>query len=150
MKKNKLITLSILLLFIVAGCNSEYSIDNTIINYIPYSNGKIYIGSEDYLKSINDLTSSDILILDERDKKDPNIKIYNSSFIVNTDLIEEILNILLEYEEKNPSDWNRSLESMRTEWILHNASYYLNYKRERTKDVDLNNKDEDKYIKRLK
>ena len=44
-----------------------------------------------------------------------------------------------------PSEWDRSLESMRLEWFCHNASYYMNYKIDSSYEVDLNNKDEDKY-----
>lgn len=146
MKKNKIIYLSILIVIILSGCSLEKKEENTKSNYIPYSNGRVFIGKQDYLDNINNLTRKDILILDERDKKDPNIKIYNSIMITNNEEIEEILNLLLEYEEKNPSNWNRTFESMKTEWYYHNIAYYLNYKRERTKDVDLNNNDENKYI----
>lgn len=34
--------------------------------------------------------------------------------------------------------WKRSINSMRREWATHNLCYAIGYKRERTKDVDLN------------
>lgn len=34
--------------------------------------------------------------------------------------------------------WKRSLSSLKLEWAVHNALYALGYKRDHTKDVDLN------------
>ena len=57
----------------------------------------------------------------------------------------EIIDILLKYEEENPSEWERTRDSMYWEWYFHN--YYCNngVEIERTKDVDLDNNDEKTY-----
>ena len=55
--------------------------------------------------------------------------------------------ILKEIREKNrklPKNlqslvFDRSLFSLKMEWIAHNALYLIGYQRERTKDVDLDN-----------
>lgn len=114
-----------------------------------YSKGNIYIGNSKYIESLNDIKDNDILVLDERNSKDPNMKIIDSYKITNKNDMLDILNELLKYEENNPSDWNRSLISMRNEWIYHDLSYFLNYEQESSKDVDLNNADEYKYQKKL-
>ena len=43
-------------------------------------------------------------------------------------------------EERHPElyVWRRSEGSLRREWATHNLCYQMGYKRERTKDVDLN------------
>lgn len=35
--------------------------------------------------------------------------------------------------------FNRSIFSLKMEWVSHNALYFLGYQRERTKDADLDN-----------
>lgn len=55
--------------------------------------------------------------------------------------------ILKEIREKNrklPKNlqslvFDRSLFSLKMEWIAHNALYFIGYKRDHTKDVDLDN-----------
>lgn len=116
---------------------------------LEYSKGKIYIGDDAYLSSLENVEENDILVLDERKEYDPNMKIYDSYKINNIDDLEEILNVLLNYEKNNPSDWNRTLKSMRNEWLYHNVLYFINYQRDRTKDVDLNNVDEKTYVKAI-
>ena len=49
------------------------------------------------------------------------------------------------YEELYPSEWNRTIESMRLEWFVHNASHMFNYKLDHSDDVDLDNDDQLKY-----
>ena len=36
---------------------------------------------------------------------------------------DTILNLLLEYEKNDPSDWYRSFRSMKDEWLMHNFCY---------------------------
>ena len=71
--------------------------------------------------------------------------IQNSYCITNKETRNDILEIINYYEVMNPSDWDRSIESMRLEWFCHNVSYYMNYKKDCSFEVDLNNKDEKKY-----
>ena len=73
------------------------------------------------------------------------MKIYSSYRIDDRDLRNEILEVLCRYEECYPSPWDRTIESMRLEWLMHNYSYFFNHETNRTEDVDLNNKEEEYY-----
>lgn len=110
-----------------------------------YQRGIVYIGDESFLKSISNIGVNDILVLDARDDEDPNMKVYSSYLINNPNIQNEILKILIDYEEENPSLWDRSIKSMQREWYVHNLMAMLSYKKERTMDVDFNNDDEEKY-----
>jgi hypothetical protein len=132
----------------------KYKSDYTILGddseaFASYSNGLIYIGSEDYINGLENINEGDILIIDERYKEDPNMVICNSCVITDRDVRNEILEVLLEYEIQNPSDWNRSIESMRLEWLCHNMAYNLDYRVEDSCEVDLNNADEEKYDQKV-
>ena len=107
--------------------------------------GKIYIGNKQYLESIKNVTEDDILILDQRNLKNPNIRIYNSYLIDDVAIMDYVIDYLLEYEKNNPSNWNRTKVSMRREWLFHNMAYKVNVDRERTQHLDLDNADETKY-----
>ena len=154
---NKKRAIALALLLSTIGCsntkaNIQTKKDSKIEiqdNYLSYSKGKIYIGEEKYLESLDNLDYFDLLVVDERESSDPNMKIVDSHKIIsNIDMIE-VLNILKKYEEENPTNWDRSIVSMRNEWIYHNMSYYLSYETGSSKDVDLNNGDEYKYEKKL-
>ena len=123
-----------------------------------YQNGNVYIGNHKYINSIKDeIKPGDVLI--ERGYKtsdgdfDPNYKIYSSYLITDINDQEAILNILSAYNSLNPWGFERTIESMKIEWCVHNILYDVGIERDRTKDVDLNNSDEEKYslesIKRL-
>ncbi len=152
-KKITLFTSMIPLLFILKS--SDIKKDMTYIyrsnikvskGKIEYSKGTIYIGDSDYLDSQEDLGFYDVLALDERnDDKDPNIKIIDSYRFHNPEIREEIIEGLLMYEEKYPSDWNRTRKTLSREWQGHNTAHFFGLKQHRTTDVDLNNKDEDSY-----
>ena len=110
-----------------------------------YSKGNIYIGSRAFLNSLKDIQPGDILVLDQRKSNDPNMKIFASSEIRDKNIRNEILEVLCRYEECYPSDWDRTIESMRLEWLMHNLSYDFNHEQHRTYDVDLNNGDQEYY-----
>ena len=112
--------------------------------------GTVYIGNNEYLDSIDIKSDNDILVLDQRYLNDPNIKILDSYRITDPEIMEKVLDEIIEYERDNPSDWNRTVSSMKYEWIIHNLAYSLNYEIGRSKDVDLNNKDEQKYLKKIR
>lgn len=138
--------------FVLITTNSNHYIKiNRITNdnieaFAKYSNGYIYIGDKEYLNNLTNIKETDVLIEDQRsNKNDPDMIIHDSYKIVDENIMYEIINIICDYEELNPSNWNRSKQSMKSEWLAHNLSYYLNYKRNRTADVDLNNNDEEKY-----
>ena len=116
--------------------------------YATYNSKDIYIVGKDLAKELND--NNNIYIIDDRCDKDPDMSICNSYMFKNTEDINNILNLLLEYEKNNPSEWNRSFKSMKSEWIIHNICYYLNIQKGRTRQVDFNNSDEETYLDYLK
>ena len=151
--KRKLLAFSTALILATTYASTDYIYhpNYEIINEEPrgpfgcYSCGYIYIGSKSYLKSLTNITENDILVEDQRyNREDPNMKIYSSYKIQDKELRNEILEVLCEYEECYPSPWNRTIESMRLEWLMHNISYFFNHEQKRTQDVDLDN-DEEKY-----
>ena len=109
---------------------------------IEYQYGTIYIGDEEYLNSIDSLKKNDLLVLDSRSDTDPDLKVIDAYKIDDPIIRDEILECLLFYEEIFPTDWERSLNSMRREWYVHHTLYVLGYQVDRTKDVDFNNNDE--------
>lgn len=142
--------MALLLLTTSLACTNKNVNNNDIEKSKEYNIGNIYIGNQEYIDNLDNIKENDFIVLDERDAQDPNIKIYNSYRIVSFDQMDIILNEIMNYEKNDPSNWNRSLKSMKLEWFYHNMSYYLDYKIERTKDVDLNNADENTYyIKKL-
>ena len=71
-----------------------------------------------------------------------NINIKNSYKVTSRERMKVILNIIKEYVEdygegiENPFD-HSSIKSMIREWVAHNNLYKLGYKKQQTKDVDL-------------
>lgn len=157
-KRNKLVLLALLTsLTFFATREREYEPDYEIVaeesddNPVArYSKGNIYIGTQDYIDYIKPyVNEGDILIIDFSATDDPNFKILDSYLIEDRDLMTEILEVIIAYSDLHPSDWNRSLESMRNEYIIHNILYNFNYEIDRTSSVDLNNADEEKYDSKL-
>ncbi len=105
-----------------------------------YNDKKIYIGH--YADRTDE---SNIYIIDERGLRDSDLKICDSYKIVSIKEMKGIIDILCEYENNYPSNWNRSKESMLLEWVAHNLCYYLDIEAHRSGDVDLNNADELNY-----
>lgn len=130
----------------------KYEPEYEIINedaYAKYRNGYIYIGDKAYLDSV-DAKENDICILDDRCSTEPNMKIYNSYRITDKDVRNDILCVMLEYDKMMHSDnWNRSIESMRLEWLVHNVCYDLDIETDRTVDVDFTFDEEEKYDKEV-
>lgn len=112
-----------------------------------YSKGNIYIGTRTYLSSLmGKINPGDVLIeqgykVDEG-YNDPNYKIYSSHLITDREDRNDILNVLSIYNKSIPWNFNRTLESMRIEWTVHNLLYELGIEQDRTNEVDLNNGDE--------
>jgi len=137
----------------------NYVITEDDVAFGEYSNGKVYIGPTKYINSISHLANeNDILImLGYEHKKDGTISpvatIISSYRIRNMNERYEILSLLDYYKVLNETEWERSLETMRVEWTLHNILYDLHVERDRTKNVDLDNSSEElydnKFIKRL-
>ena len=140
------------LLFVISSSNfNKKSKDHFRINTritkskIEYNSGTIYIGDEEYLKTIKEIGIYDVLVQDDRNAKDPNLRIYDSYRIVDPDIREEIIEGLLLYEKEYPTRWNRTKNSLIREWAALNLMYRVGYKQGRTTDVDLNNADEVTY-----
>lgn len=91
-------------------------------------------------------SSNCIKVIDSRNDGDPDMKIVDSYSINDLREMRNILMVLKKYESDFPSNWNRSILSMEYEWILHNICYRFGYERISTKDVDLNNNDENRLI----
>lgn len=128
---------------------SKYNVIDNGDAYAEYSDGLVYIGDDKFLEKVK-CCEKDILICDQRDSDvDPDMIVYDSCLIDDKEKRNEILEILCEYEKCNPSNWNRSIESMRLEWFMHNLGYYFNVNKERTAHVDLDNDDEKKYDNKL-
>lgn len=110
-----------------------------------YRNGKVYIGSKNYIYSIIDENTNNVYIIDSRKDSNPDMLICNSFKINNANDINDILELLIEYENIYPSNWDRTIESMKKEWQLHNFLYNLGLYESSTESVDLDNEDEDYY-----
>ena len=104
--------------------------------FASYNDGLVYIGNQEFLDNIQEVHEHDVLVLDERNKLDKNVKIYSSYKINDKDTRNDIICVICEYDNMYPSDWNRSIETMRLEWFVHNLLYNLHYQVDRTKDVD--------------
>lgn len=151
--KAKIIFTSILLVLIISHLQDyEYNPDYEILDngqaYACYRDGNIYIGDEEYLESI-DCNPEDVLVCDKRDCSDSNFKIYDSYRITDKESRNDIIEVLLKYEEEHPTDWERTKESMRLEWYIHNISHDLNFALSNTSDVDLDNDDEKVYDSKI-
>ena len=157
-KQRKKILFTSILLFVISFYHEdyEYHADYEIISeeddslaYAKYRDGLIYIGDREFLSCI-DCQKGDILIEDQRySLLDPNMKIYSSYEIVDKESRNDIIEVIQEYEKKYPSTWNRTKDSMRLEWFLHNIFYDFGYQRNRTTNVDLDNEDEEVYSHKI-
>lgn len=149
-KRKIIILLSIYLALLLSPKVKSDSKNNEIIHennysYINYDDKKIIIVNKDYFDYVYDKESNNIYIIDYRNNKNSNFEIVESYKISNKSEMEEIINMLLEYEKENPSNWNRSFNSMLNEWQIHNICHYFGYDIESTEHVDLDNNDENKY-----
>lgn len=124
----------------------EITSETDNVRIFNYSLGRVYIGDSYNIRKLSDeVNESDILIVDLRSLEDSDMQVLSSYKVKNIDIINEILEIMLFYESTDPTNWNRTISSMRNEWEMHNYSYFFHYDENRTRDVDLNNADEDKY-----
>ncbi len=117
---------------------------------ITYSGGTIYIGSKKYIESLGEVGPGDVLVIDERRSEDPNLKVLDSYKIIRPSVRNEIIDALLYYEDKYPTNWDRTKPSMVNEWDAHNWMRYFGIREERTTDTDFNNADEKQYTLRIK
>lgn len=153
LKKNIILLGVVIALGTLYCSETEYQPDYEILEedddaYAKYEDGKIYIGSEDYIDSLKP-NNGDILVIDQRSTSDPNMKVRSSFEIHDKNKRNTIIEVLQEYEKEHPSNWNRTTETMRLEWFIHNLCYENNYETERAQDVDLNNQDEEVYKSKI-
>lgn len=85
------------------------------------------------------------VVIDYRNHPDANMQVRNSHKATYEAERQCVISILADYEERDPSLWERSVLSMKNEWFWHNSAYEADYESERAKHVDLNNKDEENY-----
>lgn len=130
--------------------NNKIEIEEYDTTY-SYKRGNIYFCSSDMEieKISKTCDETDIIVFDESNDIDPNMKIINSYKIKDPNEMIEILEIIQTYCSSHNTEWNRSVESMYNEWQIHNICSNLNIKTKRTNDVDLNNKDEEFYKSKI-
>ena len=131
--------------------NVDLTDDKTYSVCGTYSRGKVYM-----CNSIHDVEcaslvcdENDVIVVDQTEFTDPNIKIVSSYKIKDKEEMIQILNIIKDYCENKKSNWNRSITSMQNEWIVHNICSNMSIKRDHTDDVDLNNSDENLYNSKI-
>lgn len=108
--------------------------------------GDIYISDESTINQLIENGLDGIFIVDYRNMKDPTMTIMSSYDITSTEKMKAILALLEHYEKERPSKWERTEESMLTEWRFHNFLHTFNYHLSQTESVDFNNDDEDDYL----
>ncbi|MGN1337737.1 MAG: hypothetical protein ACI4WW_04600 [Candidatus Coprovivens sp.] len=120
--------------------NQEYNDD--MVPFGSYRYGDVYIIKEDELNKVKKIvTVNDIIVVDARYRNNPDMIVINSSYIWDKDVIDDVLHILLEYENMFPSQWDRNIESLRNEWIMHNIAYKLGINTSDTLSADLDNEE---------
>lgn len=158
-KRVKIVITSITLAFLLfAHCKTDYEyvpryaiVENSEEYFwrAKYRFGYVYIITDKEDIDKLSLEDKDVVILDDRSAPDPNVRVFSSYKITDKLARNDIIEILDEYERMFPSDWDRTVESMRLEWYVHNLLYDLYYQRDRTENVDFNNEDEDDYRKHV-
>lgn len=125
-------------------CPYDSDTDFTISSPYYYSDGNIF-----FVNSISEIPinhKNDIYVIDERHVDDSNMKVVNSHVILSLKKQREIIMELIKYNETSGDfDWQRTIDSMEYEWLIHNISYYLGILPGRAGDVDFNNNDEKIY-----
>lgn len=105
--------------------------------------GNVFIGSKREMEKLINQGIEGIFVIDERNDKDPNIQIIDSYNIRDRRTMYDVLTIIKQYDDEHPSKWSRTIKSMINEWIMHNLCYATDFYICNSKDVDLNNADEE-------
>ena len=118
-----------------------------------YNKGKGYVyivPEEDATSIMENKEDNVVVIVDKRvgssSNYDPNMQIIDSHKIGSKTQQREISQMMLDYNEANPVTpaWSRTIDSLVTEWQIHNTVYNLGLFRENTADCDFNSGDEGK------
>lgn len=143
----------IILLSLLHAKRKKSNVENYYIGEVStdmcysYKEGNVYICNSliEGMELRNICNESDVIVVDQSDFADPNMKILSSYKITDVENMKEILEIIKEYCASRETMWDRSIESMQNEWIVHNMCSFLSIKNSSTDDVDLNNGDEKFY-----
>ena len=129
--------------------NPEYTINQSYTQNDPETPFATYKDNDIYIGSLHTITKSrgfgcddDVYVVDQRKKSDPNMCVIDSYKISKKEDMEAVIEVLQDYNDLYPSDWERTTESMLNEWEIHNICKSLNIKPDSTESVDLNNGDE--------
>lgn len=105
--------------------------------------GKLCVVSDKVDRAAQTMGENDYFALDRRTGvSDPEFVVYDSYRADTDGVIRALCGLLLEHEAAHPTDWDRSLESMVSEWKMHNLAYLMGYKVGHSQHVNLNNGDE--------
>lgn len=130
------------------GYNNQFEIGSEE-PFGTYRNGNVYIGDSEFIDRILDDSTDDVYVVDLRSNENPRIIVSNSYEFRNKDEMNDILELLQEYEIRYPTAWERSMGSMMNEWCVHNILYDFSFERSHTKHVDFDNMDEELYNSKL-
>ena len=130
--------------------SSNYEQNSPIEPFAHLEIGDVYIGRIEKIRKLDRKTRREnIIIIDERHLEDPNMRVQDSYKIKNVEDIASVVAVIQEYNNKYPSNWNRTSLSLINEWEVHNICSDLSFMPSHTDDVDLNNGDEYLYNSKL-
>ena len=127
--------------------NPHYRVADGKPYYATYSNGRVFIGDPTYLESIkSEITPQDIIVVDNRkDPTDPNMEVKTEEPIYDKEIREEIIELIQIYSYYRPSDWKRTISSMRLEWFSYNITFFLKHNLDFDANIEFKNSNEQKY-----
>ena len=108
--------------------------------YAKYLDYNLYFGDREYL-SLYSYDENNICIVDGRNCENPNFEICDSYRISNEEDMINIISVIVNYANVYTSDWDRTAEGMRIEWIVHNMAYNLGILKDNSGSVDFDNRD---------
>ena len=102
--------------------NDELVDDTSYILYDSYEKGNVYIcDSLSSVKKVYEVCDEcDVVIVDQLHFSDPNMRIVSSYKITDKKDMVEILQIIKKYCKSRNPNWDRSISSMKNEWVVHN------------------------------
>lgn len=106
---------------------------------------ELSLGEVEKVADKQSIGENDYVVIDNTHFKDACLQVRNSYRADNYYLRSCIIDVLLQYDNEKNTPWQRTKESMESEWYVHNLSYAAQYKTERAKHVDFNNADENVY-----
>ena len=130
--------------------SSNYEQNSPFVPFAHLEIGDVYIGKKEEIRKLDKKTRREnIIVIDERHLEDPNMRVQDSHKITNVEDIASVVEVIQEYNDKYPSNWERTSLSLINEWEVHNICSDLSIMPSHTDDVDLNNDDEYLYNSKL-